>query len=501
MLRSIVDGAIDPQCPFEMVSVSALREPGVRWTESQNPFSERLSAETLSDSLEIFFDSHRRGISVLSDPRTFAPLAKLIYSLEVRPPKRIIMGGAGSSGRVSVILSHLFEEELSGMDIQVIPWMVGGARAVKQTVENAEDNPHALMEFLEKSGHSPLNSEDLFIGISCGASAPSVAGALKFSRDHGARCALIANNPLSMAPAKNVEGLPGGMKQVLIDLSGSPLFFPLPALFGAEVLTGSTRLNGGTTSWLLLEAILKSCSCVKPPLVTISELKRKTESNLFNAWRSNYERMSTSIPFLVDALRDDNSSISLIGNSVTGRVCVLDASEHPPTFGVPVGRVAAFLPGGWNTILGKFFSQREIEALEIESPTGTNLEDFPKEQNGFLLKISSDSFQHSVFFPCDDPITTKMLLNTLTTISYAHAGFVDGNIMVNMIPSNIKLIERAVRIISRVVKVSHEEAERALCLAICGDIPDVIDFEQLAKESKRGVLEHAISIARERNSA
>ena len=50
-------------------------------------------------------------------------------------------------------------------------------------------------------------------------------------------------------------------------------------------------------------------------------------------------------------------------------------------------------------------------------------------------------------------------------------------------------------------KRGFEEAERALCLAICGDIPDVIDFEQLAKESKRGVLEHAISIARERNSA
>jgi N-acetylmuramic acid 6-phosphate etherase len=57
---------------------------------------------------------------------------------------------------------------------------------------------------------------------------------------------------------------------------------------------------------------------------------------------------------------------------------------------------------------------------------------------------------------------TKLVLNMLSTATMIRLGYVYGNLMVNVQPSNGKLVDRARRIISQIAGVSYDEAARLL---------------------------------------
>ncbi|MGQ9455899.1 MAG: hypothetical protein ACUVRS_02910 [Armatimonadota bacterium] len=60
----------------------------------------------------------------------------------------------------------------------------------------------------------------------------------------------------------------------------------------------------------------------------------------------------------------------------------------------------------------------------------------------------------------------KMLLNALSTCTMVRLGRVMGNYMIWVVPSNLKLIDRSTRYISRLTRLSYEEANRLLFEAI-----------------------------------
>ena len=57
---------------------------------------------------------------------------------------------------------------------------------------------------------------------------------------------------------------------------------------------------------------------------------------------------------------------------------------------------------------------------------------------------------------------TKLVLNLLTTLAMVRLGKVTGNLMVDLNPSNVKLRERAVRIVRELTGASDETARAAL---------------------------------------
>jgi N-acetylmuramic acid 6-phosphate etherase len=57
---------------------------------------------------------------------------------------------------------------------------------------------------------------------------------------------------------------------------------------------------------------------------------------------------------------------------------------------------------------------------------------------------------------------TKLVLNMLTTGAAIRLGYVYGNLMVNVQPTNEKLVDRGRRIISAIAGVSYDEASRLL---------------------------------------
>ena len=57
---------------------------------------------------------------------------------------------------------------------------------------------------------------------------------------------------------------------------------------------------------------------------------------------------------------------------------------------------------------------------------------------------------------------TKLVLNMLSTATMIRLGYVYGNLMVNVQPTNVKLVDRARRIIAQIARVTYEEATRLL---------------------------------------
>jgi N-acetylmuramic acid 6-phosphate etherase len=60
---------------------------------------------------------------------------------------------------------------------------------------------------------------------------------------------------------------------------------------------------------------------------------------------------------------------------------------------------------------------------------------------------------------------TKLVLNMLSTGTMIRLGYVYGNLMVNVEPTNVKLTDRARRIVASIAEVSYDEASRLLSVA------------------------------------
>jgi len=188
-----------------------------------------------------------------------------------------------------------------------------------------------------------------------------------------------------------------------------------------------------------------------------------------------------------------------IGAGTSGRLGVLDASECPPTFGVPPTLVRGIIAGGETALT------RSIEGAEDDSQAGAHdLGDISAKDAvvgiaasgrtpyvlGALAKatavgaltacvvcVPDSEIARAVQFPIEavpgpEIVTgstrlragtaTKMVLNMISTAVMVHLGHVYGNLMVNVQPTNVKLEDRARRIIQQVTGCSAPRAAELL---------------------------------------
>jgi N-acetylmuramic acid 6-phosphate etherase len=192
-----------------------------------------------------------------------------------------------------------------------------------------------------------------------------------------------------------------------------------------------------------------------------------------------------------------------IGAGTSGRLAVLDASEVPPTFGVPDNIVIGLIAGGDGAL------RKAVEAAE-DHPTKAwdDLMKFNINSNDTLVGIAASGTtpyvigglkiarEHGVLTGCvtcnpnskmaetaEFPIEAivgpefvtgstrlkagtaqKMILNMITTSIMIKLGRVKGNKMVNMQLTNKKLIERGTRMIVEELDIHRDEAKRLLLL-------------------------------------
>jgi N-acetylmuramic acid 6-phosphate etherase len=144
---------------------------------------------------------------------------------------RLFYVGAGTSGRLGVLDASECPPTFRTSRQMVQGIVAGGSRALRQSVEGAEDDGAAGADAIKSHVVKPA---DVIIGISASGTAPFVWGALDEGRRRRATTILLCFNPHLRVPAS--------VRPTLL----------LAADLGPEVLTGSTRLKAGTATKLVL---------------------------------------------------------------------------------------------------------------------------------------------------------------------------------------------------------------------------------------------------------
>ena len=102
--------------------------------------------------------------------------------------------GAGTSGRLGVLDASEIPPTFGMPPTVVIGLIAGGDTALRNPVENAEDD---MSRGWEELLQHHINSEDTVIGIAASGTTPYVIGAMRTAREHGILTGCITSNPNS----------------------------------------------------------------------------------------------------------------------------------------------------------------------------------------------------------------------------------------------------------------------------------------------------------------
>ena len=221
------------------------------------------------------------------------------------------------------------------------------------------------------------------------------------------------------------------------------------------------------------------------------------EARVVPALRKNKPAIERAVSGIVRAFKR-GGRLFYIGAGTSGRLGVLDASECPPTFSTDPEKVQAIIAGGATALHRAVEGAEDDQAAGAEAvrARGVGRRDVivgiaasgstpfvlgaldEAERLGaetFLLCFSpprSTTHRLLLFHVGPEAITgstrlkagtaTKIVLNTLTTVSMIRLGKVVSNLMVDVKPTNAKLRARACRIVAALQGGSEDDARRRL---------------------------------------
>jgi N-acetylmuramic acid 6-phosphate etherase len=145
---------------------------------------------------------------------------------------RLFYIGAGTSGRLGVLDASEIPPTYGVPQGRVVGIIAGGDKAIRVSVEHAEDDPAQAWKDLAQYN---INNGDVLIGIAASGRTPYVIGGVKDARVNGMITGCITCNAGSEL-ARHVD-------------------HPIEIVVGPEFVTGSTRMKSGTAQKLVLNMI------------------------------------------------------------------------------------------------------------------------------------------------------------------------------------------------------------------------------------------------------
>jgi len=212
------------------------------------------------------------------------------------------------------------------------------------------------------------------------------------------------------------------------------------------------------------------------------------------------ERIAAAVDAIASRI-EAGGRLFYLGAGTSGRLGVLDASECPPTYNTPPELVQGIIAGG-DTAL-----RRSVERAEDNAALGArDLEEAGFSAADALVGIAASGRTPYVLggmeyarklgtltigltcvpgspvaeaaeiaiVPATGPevvtgstrmkagTATKLVLNMLSTGALVRLGYVYGNLMVNVQPTNTKLADRAARIIAAITGLDYDQAAQLL---------------------------------------
>lgn len=192
-----------------------------------------------------------------------------------------------------------------------------------------------------------------------------------------------------------------------------------------------------------------------------------------------------------------------IGAGTSGRLGVLDASEIPPTFGVPKTLFYALIAGGDTALRNAVESAEDKEGKGWDELTDHNVTGkdvvigiAASGTTPYVISALREAQAHGILTACitsnpDSPISKvsdiaiemivgpeyvtgssrlksgtgqKMILNMISTATMIRLGRVKGNKMVNMQLTNMKLVDRGTHMLQELLGIEYGTAKKLLLL-------------------------------------
>ncbi len=199
-------------------------------TEAVLPGAERLDLLPPAAIVKLLAREEKRSVAAVARAAGEIAAVAGAATRALEAGGRLVYAGAGTSGRLATLDAAECLPTFGVLPGQVVAVMAGGARALRQAVEGAEDRGPDAERALARLR---VDARDRVVGLAASGVTPFVHAALAGARARGATTALVTCNPRVAASADHV---------VRLDV-------------GPEVLAGSTRLKAGTATKLALNAI------------------------------------------------------------------------------------------------------------------------------------------------------------------------------------------------------------------------------------------------------
>ena len=220
------------------------------------------------------------------------------------------------------------------------------------------------------------------------------------------------------------------------------------------------------------------------------------------------DKIAQAVDVIADCLAKGGRLI-YCGAGTSGRLGILDAVECPPTYSTDPEMVQALMAGGYGAIFKAVEGAEDSKNLGVEdmrniafckkdvlvgiaasgrTPYVLGCMEYAKKLGAPTISVTCcpgselDRFADIGIAPAPGPEvvtgstrmksgTAQMVLNMLSTGAMIKLGKVYGNLMVDVKPSNEKLVRRCVTIVCSAAECS--EAEAAAALEKCGYRPKV----------------------------
>jgi len=208
-------------------------------TEQRNNRSTNIDQMSTVEMIQLMNHEDQNIINAIANATKPIASAVDIITETIQKGGRLVYIGAGTSGRLGVLDASECLPTFGVGEETVIGIIAGGDRALRKSVENAEDDRKAVITDLQ---NIHFNSKDVLCAIAASGRTPYCIAGLKYAKQLGAKTIALActeKNPMSEISDINI-----------------------PVLVGAEVITGSTRLKSGSAQKMVLN-MLTTCSMIK----------------------------------------------------------------------------------------------------------------------------------------------------------------------------------------------------------------------------------------------
>lgn len=201
-------------------------------TERRNPRSGGLDRKSTFEILRIL--NREDALVALAVRRALPNIARAVDAIVkgFRKGGRLIYVGAGTSGRLAVLDAAECPPTF-GTDSKMVQAIIaGGVRALRHSVEDAEDSESNGARDLKRVNPS---RRDVVVGIAASGTTPYVLGAVRLASRRGALTVGVTSNRRSpLAREANIAVAPDT---------------------GPEAITGSTRLKAGTAQKMVVNLL------------------------------------------------------------------------------------------------------------------------------------------------------------------------------------------------------------------------------------------------------